>query len=280
MSTPYHASSLTLDNEGIWVSSDCLELSYPEDGNEHCFLIEGTSFWFQHRNNCIVAALKLHPPTGPILDVGGGNGYVTRRLLDEGFEAALVEPGPVGARNARRERRIPTVFCATLEGCGFPPESVDAIGLFDVLEHIDDEARFLATAHSILKPHGRIYLTVPAFNWLWSTNDDTGGHYRRYSPGALINALSSQFDVLFLTCFFRALSLPILAFRVAPYRLGLVKHRAKVLSTETEHGTGGSPWVKLIKKLLSHESRAIASGRSMKWGTSCLCIATKATQHD
>ena len=275
MKPPYHATNLRLDSEGIWVSSNDAELSYPQAGNERCFQIEDSSFWFQHRNDCIVAALKRYPPPGPLLDVGGGNGYVTRRLLDEGFEAALIEPGPVGAHNARTQRRIPTVFCSTLEECGFPSESIDAIGLFDVLEHVENEAAFLATIHAVLKPNGLLYLTVPAFDWLWSASDDTAGHCRRYSPRKLVNSLSNRFDVLFITCFFRVLALPILTFRVVPYRLGFTKNQVKVLSTEKEHGTDGGFAIEVINRLLSHERREIASGQSKAWGASCLCVATK-----
>lgn len=275
MKAPYHATRLKLDDRDIWVSSDHTELSYPEEGNERCFQIEDRSFWFQHRNDCILTALRLYPPTGLLLDVGGGNGYVTRRLLDEGFEAALVEPGPVGAYNGKKIRDIPTVFCSTLEGCGFPTESVDAIGLFDVLEHVEDESTFLAHAHSVLKPNGRLYLTVPAFNWLWSASDDAAGHYRRYSPAKLASSLSNRFRVLFITCFFGALVLPVFAFRILPYRLGLAKHRTKALSTETEHGTGGGYSVKVMKRFLSHERSQIELGRSKAWGSSCLCVATK-----
>ncbi len=266
---------MQLDAEGIWVSRDCANLSYPEGGNESCFQVEDASFWFQHRNDCIMAALRRHPPAGPMLDVGGGNGYVTRRALDEGFEAALVEPGPVGALNAKRRRQIPEVFCSTLEGCGFAPDSIAAVGLFDVLEHIEDEAAFLASIQKVLKPGGHLYLTVPAFGWLWSDSDDDAGHYRRYSPANLREALGNRFDVLALTCFFRVLALPVLACRVVPYRLGLTRHREKMLSTETEHGTGGGVAVSVLRRLLSHEGRDIESGKPRAFGGSCLCVATK-----
>lgn len=274
---PFNTGNMQLNQEGIWVSGvHTKKLAYPKTGNQFCFQVEDTSFWFKHRNDCIIAALKLHPPSGPLIDVGGGNGYVTRRILDEGFEAALVEPGTIGAHNAKKQRQIPYVFCSTFEDCHFGPESIDAVGLFDVLEHIEDKASFLSGIHTALKPAGQLYLTVPAFMWLWSSSDDIARHYHRYSPKSLIDSLKKYFDVLFVSCFFQALTLPIFAFRALPYRLGLTTKRAKILSTKTEHGMNDSFLIKVIRRLLSYETKRITSGKSAKWGASCLCIARKA----
>ncbi|MCD4775462.1 MAG: class I SAM-dependent methyltransferase [Candidatus Aegiribacteria sp.] len=267
--------NLTLDSHGIWVTrTDHVDISYPEEGNRQYFQIEDKSFWFKHRNDCIVAALNLYPPEGPVFDVGGGNGFVTRRLLDEGFEAALIEPGPTGAFNAKIERNIPTVFRATLENCGFPEDSLSAISLFDVLEHIEDDGKFLTEIRSCLKPGGYLYITVPAYEWLWSRSDINADHYRRYNPEELVHLLSKHFNVLFITCFFRVLMFPILIFRVVPYRLGLTKSK-KVLTTGKEHGLSGGFPVRAVQRFLSPETEQIIAGQSKVWGTSCLCIAQK-----
>lgn len=47
-------------------------ISYPEGGHAVCREVEDSSFWFAHRNRCIVAAVERMPPCGPILDIGGG----------------------------------------------------------------------------------------------------------------------------------------------------------------------------------------------------------------
>jgi SAM-dependent methyltransferase len=269
------ASGLTLDSAGIWASGDRVEVSYPTDGNEQCYQVEDSSFWFKHRNSCIIAALRSHAPSGTILDVGGGNGFVTRRMLDEGFDAALVEPGLTGAFNARTQRHIPDVFCSTLEGCGFPSDSIDAISLFDVLEHVESDVSFLSEVHDVLKPGGNLYLTVPAFKWLWSESDESAGHHRRYSPQLLADLLGNHFDILFMTCFFQALTLPILAYRVLPYRLGLAKHRNSAVAENRAHGSSGGVMVKAVERLLAPEIRRITCSHSVGWGTSCLCVARK-----
>ena len=95
--------NLLEDEYGIAHSRKMTDISYPSTGNDRCFQLEDKSFWFRHRNNCILEAVRRYPPEGEILDIGGGNGYVTRRILDEGFRAILLEPGLSGAYNGRGE---------------------------------------------------------------------------------------------------------------------------------------------------------------------------------
>lgn len=249
-------------------------LSYPADGNQQCFMLEDRSFWFQHRNDCILAAMRRHPPGGPVLDVGGGNGFVTRRMIDEGFPATLLEPGQTGAANAKTQRKLSDVICSTLDDAGFPGNSIAAVGLFDVLEHIPADRAMLASLHEVMRPGGMLYLTVPAFDWLWSSSDVYAGHFRRYSPSGLAELLLDRFDILYSTCFFGALILPILVFRALPFRLGFAR-RTGVLTAETEHGVKGGGMVHLARRLLAGELRSIETGRALKWGTSLLCVARK-----
>jgi SAM-dependent methyltransferase len=265
---------LVRDEAGLWVAATRPALSYPADGNERCFLVEDRSYWFRHRNACILAAMRRHPPAGPVLDVGGGNGYVTRGMIDAGFPAVLLEPGPAGAFNAKVRRGIPEVVCATLEEAGIPENSLDAAGLFDVLEHIEDDRGLLAALHARLKPGGLLYLTVPAQGALWSASDVRAGHFRRYRPAQLEALFDGAFDLRCLAGFFRALVVPILAFRAIPFRLGLAR-RGSVLPAAREHGVQGGGSVRLVERLLAGELRRIEAGTAGRWGASLLCVARK-----
>src|SRR5688572_19077691 len=91
------APGLRLDPAGYWVGPGHDGLSYPEQGNDAYFQIEDDSFWFQHRNQVIVEAVRSFPPAGPIFDVGGGNGCVAHALQKAGFPTVVVEPGPGAA---------------------------------------------------------------------------------------------------------------------------------------------------------------------------------------
>jgi hypothetical protein len=75
-----------------------------------------------------------------------------------------VEPGLVGVQNALK-RGIKYIVRATLEDIGALAGSMPAVGSFDVLEHIRDDAGFMASVSRFLVPDGRVYITVPAYNW-------------------------------------------------------------------------------------------------------------------
>jgi hypothetical protein len=66
-------SRLVLNENGIWTALGNEKVSYPEEGNDACFEVEDQSFWFRHRNACIVEMVRNFPPEGrgPIFDVGG-----------------------------------------------------------------------------------------------------------------------------------------------------------------------------------------------------------------
>ena len=61
----------------------------------------------------------------------------------------------------------------------------DLIGAFDVIEHIDDDHAALASIAARLKPGGKLVVTVPAHQWMWSAHDVVNHHKRRYSKRAL-----------------------------------------------------------------------------------------------
>ncbi len=88
--------------DGIWYSKNKSKVSYPDNDNDLCFQIEDDSYWFKHRNNCIIEMIKNFPPKGEIFDIGGGNGFVSNGLEENGFSTVVVEPGVKGALNSKR----------------------------------------------------------------------------------------------------------------------------------------------------------------------------------
>ncbi|MFE0502218.1 class I SAM-dependent methyltransferase [Lysobacter soli] len=267
--------SLSRNEEGVYVSGETAKVSYSADGHAECYGIEDSSFWFRHRNECIAALLARHPFSGgPLLDLGGGNGYVAQRIQAEGMEVVLLEPGETGARNARKHRHLDHVVCSTIENAAFRPASFGAIGMFDVIEHIADDRDFLERITPLLVPGGRLYLSVPCHQWLWSQADVDAGHFRRHTFDSLERLLEGQFRVDYLTYFFRPLVLPQYLVRALPYRLGIDKKKG-VLSTETEHGTDNGFAVRLLRRMLAPEVAAIYSGRQIKYGASGLLVATR-----
>ena len=42
----------------------------------------------------------------------------------------------------------------------------------------------------MLRPGGRLLLSVPAYQWAWSDHDVQAGHYRRYTKRRLVSAVN------------------------------------------------------------------------------------------
>lgn len=203
------ATNLVRDKQGIWCSAASAKCAYPDGDHDILFAIEDESFWFQHRNKCIIEVVKKFPPSGFILDVGGGNGFVTLGLNDAGIASILLEPNKRAVQNAL-QRGVSPIVCATIENAGFQRHSVPAAGLFDVLEHIEDDTDFLRYLKGVLSPAGRLYLTVPAHQMLWSLDDEYARHYRRYNRKSLARTLTqSGYVVDYVTHFFSYLSIPL-----------------------------------------------------------------------
>src|SRR5271166_1907947 len=160
-------STLQRDEVGLWRCNSQAEISYPEGGLAAYLEVEDRSFWCIHRNECIIAAMRRLPPSGPVVDLGGGTGYVASGLEQAGFPSLVVEADANGAL-AAHERGVEHVICGPFQEVDFAPGSLPAAGLFDVLEHIADDLGALRHIHDRLAPGARLYLTVPAYSLLFS----------------------------------------------------------------------------------------------------------------
>lgn len=273
-----YAPALRLGGDGIWYAADRDAVSYPDKGNDLCFEIEDKSFWFRHRNACIVEAVRNFPPRdkGPIFDIGGGNGFVAKGLIDAGWEVVLVEPGPTGAHNAKA-RGLPHVVCATTQTAGFMHGSMPAIGVFDVVEHIEDDQGFLRHLRDFLESDGMLYLTVPAHPLAWSDEDVIAGHYRRYTRRTLTEALEKAgLRIVFLSGIFSWLLLPVFMLRALPFRIRGSKRQELTGEAMRSDHILPPAIAPLAEAVHRWELKKLSQRRSVPLGSSLLCAARKA----
>jgi hypothetical protein len=251
--------------DGIWYSASDSKISYPEKASQDCFSVEDNSFWFSHRNNCILNALDLFPDMLTVFDIGGGNGFQGMAMQAKGLEVILIEPGKFGAKMAQN-RGLTHVICSSLQDAGFAQNSMMAASLFDVLEHIEDDEKFITDLHTLLQPSGKLILTVPAFMALWSNVDQIAGHHRRYTLKTLENLLTSAgFKVVYKTYIFSLMVFPLLFLRALPSRLGLLKLKSRPQDLQRNSF--------FITKILNMELGYLTKGKSLPIGTSCLVVA-------
>ncbi|OHB65935.1 MAG: hypothetical protein A2Y76_11840 [Planctomycetes bacterium RBG_13_60_9] len=143
---------------------------------------EAHHFWFIGRREIILDALKRHVPdlsNKKMLEIGCGNGNILHYLRERTeLQLAGADLFMEGLRSCRSKVNIPLYqIDATLlpfHNC------FDIIGMFDVLEHIQDDGRVLEECRKALKEHGWLILTVPACRSLWGPFDECSHHQRRY----------------------------------------------------------------------------------------------------
>lgn len=269
------STGLKLGDDGIWYSFDNQNISYPSDGNENCFAVEDGSFWFRHRNACIASIVKSYPPedNGTIFDIGGGNGFVSLGLANAGFDVVLVEPGRVGTLNAKN-RGLRNIICATTNTAKFKQHSLPAVGLFDVIEHIEDDFSFLQSIRSLMKKGGYLYATVPSYSFLWSSEDVIARHFRRYTLDDISKLIKSAgFEVIFSSYIFRFLPIPVFLLRALPYKMGLSKAERKTKNTFRDHAVKGGLIAKILDSICQTEIERLNKKIAMRYGGSCLIVA-------
>lgn len=179
---------------------------------EHYFAglarMEQGHFWFQARNELIVWALgKYVADFQTFLEIGCGTGYVLSGISRE-FEGRQLYGSEIFVAGlAFAAGRLPSVRFMQMDARRIPYwDEFDAIGAFDVLEHIEDDHQVLTQVHGALRRGGVLCVTVPQHPWLWSATDSYALHVRRYSRRELHEKIrSAGFEILRSTSFVSAL---------------------------------------------------------------------------
>ena len=103
-----------------------------------------------------VASRRLEPSA--FLEIGAGNGFMLGEALRLGYSTVVgLEPSHEAVANADPEIR-PHLVCDVLRPNLLTPGRFDAVGLFQVLDHLSDPRAALEACHEALKPGGRLLL--------------------------------------------------------------------------------------------------------------------------
>lgn len=148
---------------------------------------EEVHWWFAARREIIRSVIDrlVHlPDNARILEAGCGTGGNLEMLAGFGQLRAF-ELDAEARRVASSKSGLAVAEGALPDAVPFASERFDLIGLFDVLEHVEDDEAALAALCGRLGPGGRIVMTVPAFPWLWSRHDERHHHFRRYTRASL-----------------------------------------------------------------------------------------------
>jgi SAM-dependent methyltransferase len=155
--------------------------------------VEAGSWWFRARNDLITwAATRFAPGCERFLEIGCGTGFVLGAVHAALPSAEVWGSEIFSAGLAFAAARVPSGRFLQMDARSIPfRDHFDAIGAFDVLEHIAEDEAVLDCVREALRPSGLLLLTVPQHPALWSPQDLHAGHVRRYTARELRRKLDA-----------------------------------------------------------------------------------------
>jgi ubiquinone/menaquinone biosynthesis C-methylase UbiE len=248
---------------------DISKISYPTEAYDlEGGAPESDGQWAQHRAKKIGDFLCSHG-LELMWEIGAGVGNVAIPLRERGIAVIPIEPLRKGAERLAKSGFH--AYCATLDQLNLPDDSIDVLGIFDVLEHLENPQVVLSEIRRVLKPGGFIVTTVPANPWLFSDYDISIGHFRRYSRKSLVDELSETgFKKHRIDFMFFLFILPSFILRTIPYKLGRVRDYSSVSNSSKHLDSIMRILDPVLKFLLMVESKI-----KLPAGLSIISISTK-----
>lgn len=136
-----------------------------------------------------------------LVDIATGSGYVAIELSKLPLNVIVTDLSSQAIANVKKYKKqfglsnLRAIKCYA-EKIPLSSESVDYIVANAILEHIPDEAKAIKEWKRILKPKGKLFITVPLkFKYIWPflwlpnyIHDKKIGHLRRYDKKSLERA--------------------------------------------------------------------------------------------
>lgn len=284
----------SVHTDGAWLCADCgnrpevidgvtafapaLATSgagFREDYFADLAAIEAGSFWFRARSALIIWAMRRYVPNPRnFLEIGCGTGFVLSGVRAAFPSADLSGSEVFTAGLAFAAERVPSARFYQMDARDIPfRDEFDAVGAFDVIEHIEEDEAVISEVGRALRPGGSFLITVPQHPALWSAQDEHAFHVRRYVAGDLRRKLEAAgFEVVRMTSFV-SLLLPAL---IASRR----RMRGQTEATSSEFDAIDAvrlPWVinRVLEAVMAVERAVIRGGVSFPAGGSLLVVARK-----
>lgn len=167
------------------------------------YKLEDSYWWFVVKFQLVRSIIKKYcnlPANSTIIDIGCGTGGFSSKIADE-YNVLCLDTSPIALEYCQK-RGLKNLYNLYLEDFPKDKYQVQAATMLDVVEHIDDDKKFIGDVYNLLAGDGWVVVTVPAYQWLWSTHDEIHHHKRRYSKKQIVDLLkNSGFKPVFSSYF-------------------------------------------------------------------------------
>ncbi len=240
---------------------------------------EDNHWWFATRTWAIETFLRDLPKTQnlDILDIGCGAGNMIHHLARYGSVRGIeVDPRPV---KIAQQRGYDVRLGDATQQIPFPDGAFDLVTALDVIEHVDADENILRESFRVLRPGGSLLITTPAFQWLWSHNDDLNAHKRRYAAADLRTKMQrAGFNVKRLSYNF------FLVFPLAAGMIALKNATGKKAEIKSHHFDEDayqvdmepvSPGLNTVLRGVGHLENSLLGAVNLPLGTSLIALGIK-----
>jgi SAM-dependent methyltransferase len=213
--------------------------------------LDSRHWWFVARRRILSELIEREvplPADARILEIGCGTGHNFEMLGRFGrVEAIEVDDEARALSSSRLGREVGSSPLPELPGIA--DGSYHLIALLDVLEHIEEDRASLASIKRKLAPNGRVLLTVPANQWMWSAHDAAHHHHRRYSKAGLRQVIEEAGLKVETLSYFNSLLFPVAA------AARIVGRATK--KTESDDAMPSAPVNAVLEKIFGFERHLI-----------------------
>lgn len=239
---------------------------------ENMYRTDSVHWWFRAKRE-IVMALSM-----PVLSRGAGK----KSIIDFGCGCGMMlnELSPYGEVTGADFSEVAISYCGRrfqgdlrqmdLSVPVKPWNQYDFGIALDILEHIEDDLIAAENLYRFIRPGGSCVITVPAYQWLYSSHDKNCMHKRRYSKTTFKAVLEKAgFQVKYLS-YYNTLLFPPAA---------LVRLLSKLIpfdrSSSVENSVRESLLNTLLYRIFRMEKSWLSKGRTFPFGLSLIALAQR-----
>lgn len=258
----------------------CLELHLRKKMDKAYFKqyysLEREHWWFKARIKILASILEnnlVNEKPIKILNVGVATG-ATSEMLQQFGEVTSIEYDEDCCKFINQQCNL-NVIQGSITTLNFANQSFDVVCAFDVIEHVEDDATAAKELERVCAPNGYIFVTTPAYQFLWSEHDVVNHHFKRYtltgfrslfSLGSLSNIKTTYFN------FFLFLPIAIIRILLWPFQ----KRKIATSTQQETDATRFTPGIlnKLLYRLFLFE-KVLLNKFSLPFGVSILLLLKK-----